>query len=118
MKDTNKLVIGVTTAFVVISAVAVSQGGSLLVSAACTLAAFSLSLAYKYKCERDNGLDLLDFMQRTILTKNNRINVLEEILMKEIDKCISKELTSEEVEVVKAVKKPRQSKNKVKTELV
>lgn len=118
MKDTNKVVLGVTATFVVVSAIAVSQGGSLLVSAACTLAAFSLSLAYKYKCERDNGLDLLEFMQKALRASNNRITILEDIIMVKADEDMRKALNVETLRDVQVAKKPRRCKSKPKTEVV
>ena len=84
MKDTTKLVVGVTVMFTAISAVAIYFNGSVVVSVLSSLAAVALSLVYKYKCERDNILDTLNFMQKTIVAKNNRINILEPRLLQEV----------------------------------
>jgi hypothetical protein len=121
MKDTNKLVLGVTGTFVAISAIAVSQGGSLIVSAACTLTAVALSLAYKYKCERDNGLDLLAFMQKALRASNGRINILENALTDKLNDAGCKYTEPTPVTPatpVEVTKKPRRYKSKPKTEVV
>lgn len=141
MKNTNKLVLGVTATFVVVSAVAISQGGSTLVSAACTLAAIALSLAFKYKCERDN---VLEFSTALLNKKDSQISHLErvlstdypsqELIIDDLKSQVKRHLTSireyeillqklsDDEQIAKdrltIVKKPRQSKNKPKTEVI
>jgi len=118
MKDTNKLVLGVAIVFTIVSVIAVLFGGSTIVSGLCSLVAVALSLAYKYKCEKDNNLELLDFMQRTIIAKNNRINVLEDTLTDKLNEMGCKYVESTAVTPIEVAKKPRRYKSKPKTEVL
>lgn len=118
MKDTNKVVLGVTITFTVISVVAVSLGGSSVVSVLSSLIAIASSLAYKYRCERDIGLDLLKFTQKTLIASNNRITILEDIIMAKADEDVRKAVNVETLTDIQIAKVPRRYKSKPKTEVV
>lgn len=140
MKDTNKLVFGVAITFTVISAIAIYFNGSTIVSILSSLVAVASSLAYKYKCERDNVIEFSDVL---LTKKDSQIERLEkclsteypsqELIIDDLKSQVKRHLTtvreyeillqklSDDEQIAKdrltIVKKPRQSKTRVKTEL-
>lgn len=141
MKNTNKLVFGVTVAFTVISAITIYFNGSTIVSILSSLIAIASSLAYKYKCERDNVIEFSDVLLTKRESQIERLEAIlstdypsQELIIDDLKSQVKRHLTnireyeillqklSDDEQLAKdrltIVKKPRQSKTKVKTELV